>query len=147
MKWLQSGTFAALTAATCVVGASEISAQEGTDTLEATLSGGEVVGGGDQDGRGTVSLRVSRDRDRLCYDLKVSGIEGATAARIHRSPVGREGPPVLTLAAPTRGASSDCLDAGRDLVTDLRTNPGDYYLSVYNPDFPRGAVRGQLRGS
>jgi hypothetical protein len=145
MKWLRSGSLAALTVTVAFLSTpAPIHAQEGTDTLVAALSGDAVVGGGDEDGQGTAALRLSADMLRLCYDLSVSDIADATAAHIHRGEAGRDGPPVITLSAPREGASSDCIDVAADVVRELLASPEGFYVNVHNPDFPGGAIRGQL---
>lgn len=122
-------------------------AQEGTDTLSASLDGRAVVGGGDEDGTGTALLRLDVDMTRLCYELQVTDIANPTAAHIHRAPAGRDGPPVITLSAPTGGASTGCVDVDASLLDELRRDPSAFYVNVHNPDFPDGAIRGQLSGS
>jgi hypothetical protein len=84
---------------------------------------------------------------RLCYDLSVSGITDATAAHVHRGGAGRNGPPAITLSAPREGTASDCIDVGADVIAELLANPAQFYVNVHNPDFPGGAIRGQLGGS
>jgi hypothetical protein len=148
MTWLRSGTPAALTVVIALVSTpAGVHAQEGTDTLTATLSGAAVVGGGDEDGRGAIALRLSANMTRLCYDLSVSDIADATAAHIHRGAAGSNGPPVITLSAPREGASSDCIDIGAEVGAELHSSPEAFYVNVHNPDFPGGAVRGQVEGS
>lgn len=137
----------AVVASAALLAAPPLHAQEGTDTLTANLSGGVVTGGGDEDGTGTTTIRLSADMIRLCYDLSVSGIADATAAHIHRGGAGSNGPPVVTLSAPRGGTASDCIDVGADIVMELLADPASFYVNVHNPDFPGGAIRGQLGGS
>lgn len=97
----------------------------------------------------------------LCYNLQVkriSGLElapgGGRAAHIHKGKLGENGPVVANLAWPQDGQAADCLDArlrpgqfpmGDSVVADILANPADYYVNVHNPEFPSGAIRGQLR--
>jgi hypothetical protein len=40
---------------------------------------------------------------------------------------------------------SDCIEGlDRTLVADIMRSPRDYYVNVHNPEFPDGAIRGQL---
>lgn len=133
-----------LTAAGLLALAPNLFAQEPADTLRATLSGETVVGGGDQDGRGLAIFEVDPGADRLCYEIQVSNITEATATHVHRGTAGQNGPPVLTLSAPRGGSSADCADVDGGLVDELLQNPAGFYVNVHNPDFPGGAVRGQL---
>lgn len=148
MNWLRPRTLAPLTATLAfLASAPSVRAQDETKTLTATLSGDPVVGGGDEDGSGTITLRLSPDLVRLCYELSVSDIADATAAHIHRGAAGSNGPPAITLSAPTDGTASDCIDVNAEVVGELLANPEAFYVNVHNPDFPGGAIRGQLEGS
>ncbi|HZD03900.1 MAG TPA: CHRD domain-containing protein [Longimicrobiales bacterium] len=140
------GLLPALTLACLLATASAAHAQEGADTLAATLDGSAVVGGGDDNGSGTAVVWLDVDMTRVCYDLQVDGITEATAAHIHQAPAGQDGPPVITLSAPTGGASTGCANVDAALIDELRRDPSAFYVNVHNPDFPGGAIRGQLSG-
>ena len=128
--------------------------------LEANLDGrSEVATGasdrrlvGDPDGRGEAYVfGVDGDATTLCYVLTVSKLSGATAAHIHEGAAGQNGPVVVNLAAPADGNAADCLTEGEagkfvgdQTVADILENPQDYYVNVHNPEFPGGAIRGQL---
>lgn len=131
---------AALALAGLVAGASPAGAV--TRTFTTPLTGAEEVPIGDLDGSGVARFTVDTDRNRICYVIRVSGIEPAFAAHIHRAPRGEPGPVVVPLASPTRGRSSGCVtDADADAIA---ANPANYYVNVHNQPFPGGAVRGQL---
>lgn len=103
------------------------------------------VGLGDPDGSGTAELLIDARRGRFCYMLTVEGIEPARLAHIHKSPVGQAGGPIVVhLEAPTDGDSEGCQAIEPALARSLLDNPADYYVNVHNPEFPAGAVRGQL---
>ena len=128
--------------------------------LEATLDGrSEVATGagdrglvGDPNGRGEAYVfGIDGDPTTLCYVLTVSKLSGATAAHIHEGAAGENGPVVVNLAAPADGNAADCLTEGEagkfvgdQTVAEILANPEDYYVNVHNPEFPGGAVRGQL---
>ena len=128
--------------------------------LEATLDGrSEVATGagdrglvGDPNGRGEAYVfGIDGDPTTLCYVLTVSKLSGATAAHIHEGAAGENGPVVVNLAAPADGNAADCLTEGEagkfvgdQTVADILAHPEDYYVNVHNPEFPGGAVRGQL---
>ena len=136
------------------------SAGHTNDVLEATLDGrSEVATGaennrivGDPNGKGEAYVfGIDGDATTLCYVLTVDKIAPAEAAHIHEGAKGENGPVVVNLAAPADGNAADCLtegEAGKGLtpgkVLEILENPEDYYVNVHNPEFPGGALRGQL---
>ena len=138
-----------LAAAIPVVGLfayANIAAAHGPERLNTELLGrNEVPGLGDPDGRGRARIFEVRDADTLCYLIKVSGIEPATAAHIHEGATDVAGPVVVKLKPPTSGSVRGCV-SGLDeaLVAEIFADPAEYYVNVHNVPFPGGAVRGQL---
>jgi hypothetical protein len=102
-------------------------------------------GAGDRNGGGSFSA-VIKGRT-LCYGLAVRDIQDPIAAHIHRGDRNTNGPIVVPLTQPEAGnpgASSDCTTLNRNLIRQIRRNPGRFYVNVHTPDFQDGAVRGQL---
>ena len=72
------------------------------------------------------------------------------AAHIHEAPAGDFGDIVVPLFEGaefdgTHEFSGCVFDINRGLIKDIRQHPDDYYVNVHStPDFPNGAVRGQL---
>jgi aldose sugar dehydrogenase len=113
--------------------------------LSAELTGDqEVPGPGDPDGTGKATFWLNPGEGRICFNLNVSGIEPATAAHIHRGIAGVSGPVVVSLTAPTSGASSGCTSATAAVIGEIRSNPAGFYTNVHNTPFQDGAIRGQL---
>lgn len=113
--------------------------------LSAYLLGvNEVPVPGDPDGEGWAELRLNQGQGTISYVLHVTGIANATAAHIHRGVAGVPGPVVVPLTAPAGGVSSGVAIADKDLIKDIRQNPGNYYVNVHNAVYPGGALRGQL---
>lgn len=121
-------------------------AQDDGRKLFATMTGAaEVPGPGDTDGSGTVNIVLNQGQGEVCFALAVSNIAPATAAHIHEGAVGVAGGPVVTLAPPpTGGSSNGCVTADKELIKTIRQNPENYYVNVHNTEFPDGAIRGQL---
>lgn len=107
----------------------------------------EVPGPGDQDGNGTVELRVSPSSGSVCWNLYARAIEPATAAHIHQGVAGSAGPPVVTLTTPdANGRSQGCAQVDQQLARHMVMAAQDFYVNVHNAAHPAGAIRGQLRG-
>jgi hypothetical protein len=114
---------------------------------------------GDANGTGSAYVfGVDGDPTTLCYVLEVSDLQlvpvgDGMAAHIHEGAVGENGPVVAALAGPEDGNAGDCLTEGEEgkfptgeagIVQRILTNPDNFYINVHNPDFPNGAIRGQL---
>jgi hypothetical protein len=72
------------------------------------------------------------------------------AAHIHEGARGENGPVVAALAGPEDGSAADCLTEGEEgkfptgeagIVQRILNN---FYINVHNPEYPNGAIRGQL---
>ena len=135
-----AATLGALTAAT--------SGAAGGRPFSTTLTGAaEVAGPGDADGTGTARLRLNSGQRTVCFTVTVRNIEAPTAAHIHEAPAGSAGPIVVPLFNTPSGSPatiSGCVTSSRAQIKEIRQNPGAYYVNVHNPQFPEGAIRGQL---
>lgn len=137
------------------------------EVLEAELDGREEVGDdlskrlvGDPDGKGEAYVfGIDGDPTTLCYVLTVEKIQlvpvgQGMAAHIHEGARDSNGPVVAVLAGPEDGNAGDCLTEGEagkfptdemGIVTRILQNPENFYINVHNPNFPKGAIRGQLK--
>jgi hypothetical protein len=116
------------------------------DPMTTTLSGSaEVPGPGSPDGTGQAMVTIDPAQATVCYDLTVTLAPPAAAAHIHRGAADASGPVVVPFDAPSSGSSSGCVQ-GVDaaLIADIMQSPAGFYVNVHNPDFPQGAIRGQL---
>ena len=109
----------------------------------------EAPGPGDPDATGQADFRLNQGQERVCFDLSWENIDGTVvAAHIHEAPVGVPGDIVVPLFAGMFAGTdsvSDCVDAERSLVKDIRKDPSAYYVNVHStPGFEAGAIRGQL---
>jgi hypothetical protein len=110
----------------------------------ARLDGDAEVGGGDPNGSGTASVKTRGTE--VCYDLKWSGVD-VTMAHIHKGAAGANGDVVVNFFAyesPLDASSkSGCVTAKEAVVKGLASSPGNYYVNLHSPEYPKGAVRGQ----
>ena len=109
--------------------------------LQATLAGSADS---DADGTGSATVTIDPAKSEVCYTLKVSGIEPATMAHIHKGAAGVSGPVAVPLDAPTSGTAQGCKPAAAEVIAAIEASPADYYVNVHNATFPKGAIRGQL---
>ncbi|OYW44399.1 MAG: hypothetical protein B7Z08_05945 [Sphingomonadales bacterium 32-68-7] len=98
------------------------------------------------EGQGSATVVVNPPEGTACYLVNVTHLTDVTAAHIHRGAAGAEGPPVVTLTAPTEGSAGGCATVAADLAQALLASPGDYYVNVHTRAQPNGAIRGQLSG-
>ncbi len=96
-------------------------------------------------GSGQATVTIDDERNAVCYDLTVTLNPPANAAHIHRGAAGASGPVVVPFDAPSGGSASGCReDVDPALVREILDNPAGFYVNVHNPQFPAGALRGQL---
>lgn len=120
-----------------------LAAQAAPVKLGATLNGANEPGGGDADGTGAFNAEVDADAGDFCYSLTVARTQKPTAAHVHTGAAGVNGAPVITVEI--TGANDDmCIAVEPDVLKAILGNPAGYYVNVHTPDFPAGAVRGQL---
>ncbi|MGH9226049.1 MAG: CHRD domain-containing protein [Acidimicrobiales bacterium] len=114
--------------------------------LWAQLSGANAVPPpGDPDGFGYGAFTVDDTTNQVCAAIVVRNIQPSNAAHVHIGIAGQTGGPAVHFAAPTPGWSYSCGAASQAVIDGLLSNPGGYYLNVHNAEYPRGAIRGQLR--
>lgn len=130
--------------------------------LSTHLSTDNLVGTeGDPDGNGHAHVfGIDGDPTTLCYVIQVEGIQmvpvgEGMAAHIHEGPADGNGSPVAMLAGPQDGDAADCLTEGEEgkfptgesgIVKRILENPSNFYINIHNPEYPNGAIRGQLMG-
>ena len=114
-------------------------------TLTADLTGAHVPSGGDADGTGRFAGALDVETGDVCFTLSTMQITAPTAAHIHEGAAGVDGKPVVTLTV-TGPEDDSCVAAEPDLLKAIVAQPGNYYVNVHTTDYPKGAVRGQLKG-
>jgi hypothetical protein len=126
-------------------------ADDGGRPLSTTLTGAEEAPGpGDPNATGQADLRLNQGQNEVCFDISWADIDGTVfAGHIHVAPAGAPGPIVVTLFtglfAGTDSVSGCAQDVDAELIKAIRQDPTAYYVNVHSrPNFPGGAVRGQL---
>ena len=115
--------------------------------FRATLNGDNLLPAGDTDGWGRVNIDLDDTLNQVCADIEVRSLGDVTAVQVMRGEPG-EGSPVVNLDTPDDdNDEDDCDTVGDELVDQIRTNPGDFYVEVRTSDFPHGAIRGLLAPS
>lgn len=122
---------------------------EGGD-FELSLSGDEEVCDGDTcggDGSGSATITINSDRNEVCYEISLDGVEGATAAHIHAAPEGEAGDVVVDLEYEGDDEGGDkCVDGiDESVLEEISEEPERHYLNVHSDEYPDGAVRAQLQ--
>jgi len=117
-----------------------------SERYTAYLGGGSIAPGqkGHLYGSGFADFWVGKPPLLFCYRLRTDKVGTVTSAHLHRAPEFSIGLPVLDLDAPTAGYSHACTRVSRRLMADLRAEPEAFYVDIHTPEFPLGALRGQL---
>ena len=112
-----------------------------TNSLHATLLGKSETPKGDPDGRGTAEIKITGRR--VCWEIKVSGVQTIVAAHIHKGRPGAAGPVVVPFGKVFK--AKGCTTTTAAIAAAIQKTPSAYYVNVHNAKYPGGALRGQLR--
>lgn len=140
---------AVLVATLAVTFSAGIAAASSHTTLSTSLSGSEEVPGpGDKNGKGWVELSIYPN-GTVCYTGKVQAIgREIIGAHIHFASAGMAGGVVVNLdplgADVTGNMASHCVTTSAGTAAAIIATPSAYYVNVHTPDYPGGAIRGQL---
>ncbi len=114
----------------------------------AKLKGKWIVGAKGK-GSGKAEIRSASEITAVCYDIRFKGIGNVTSASIREGDKGENGDVVVELfdgnkrrESPVKGCNMD-VPAGT--IEAIQSHPSSYYVELVNPDFPDGAMRGQMR--
>ena len=126
-------------------------ADDGGRPLSTTLTGAEEAPGpGDANATGQADLALNQGQNEVCFNISWADVDGTVfAGHIHVAPAGVPGPVVVTLFngtfAGTDSVSGCAENVDAELIKAIRHDPSAYYVNVHSrPNFPGGAVRGQL---
>jgi CHRD domain len=126
-------------------------ADDGGRPLSTALTGAEEAPNpGDPNATGQADLTLNQGQNEVCFEISWADVDGEVfAGHIHVGPAGVAGPVVVTLFtgsfAGTDSVSGCVQNVDPELIKAVRQNPTAYYVNVHSrPNFPGGAVRGQL---
>ena len=120
--------------------------------LKSRMTGAQIANddGGAPRGTGQAAISVNRDRGRLCFEIEYSGLGGkATGGFLRHGGPGELSRPAVVLFS-TRAASpvSGCVsNVPAKTLSAIDERPSSHYVDVTTGEYPKGAIRGQLRGS
>jgi len=140
----------ALAAALFALSACETVQQTYTEAISTTytaeLSGANEVHQADPDASGTAEISIADELTRVCWDLNdLQGLGPITGAHIHRGVAGEDGDVVLALAQATEGGWRGCSSDTKWIQRAFDEGIENYYVNVHTAEYPKGAIRGQLR--
>jgi CHRD domain len=128
-------------------------AGKNTVVTTAKLQGkNEVPGPGDRNGKGAVEVSLKAKKKKVCFALELQRLDLVTAGHIHKGTADEAGPIKVTLFEDAQGLEADpgsydgCVKkVKKKLVRKIGKKPEKYYVNVHNPEYPEGAIRGQLK--
>ncbi len=120
--------------------------EQTSTTYTAELKGANEVGPGDRNASGTAEISFADELKRVCWDLNdLAGLAPITGAHIHRGAAGVDGPVVLAMSQATEGGWRGCSNDTAWVQRAFDEGLSNYYVNVHTAEFPKGAIRGQLR--
>lgn len=108
----------------------------------ASMNGKVEVPKGDPKATGKAELKLNAATGKVCWEFKLTGVNGPSAAHIHKGKAGKAGAVVVPLG--TTYKRQGCTTAAKALVSAILASPGAYYVNVHTAKYPAGSVRGQL---
>ena len=96
---------------------------------------------GDPNGRGTAEIKITGRR--VCWEIKVSGVQTIVAAHIHKGRPGAAGPVIVPFGKVFK--AKGCTTTTAAIAAAIQKAPSPYSVNVHNAKYPGGALRGQLR--
>lgn len=116
-----------------------------TELTTRATAASEVPTKGPEGASGAASFSVDTSSGQVCYQATASGLTKLAAAHIHRGASGVAGPIVVPLdQTRINSGSQTCTSVEPTLAAEIAGNPADFYFNVHTPEFPAGAIRGQL---
>lgn len=121
----------------------------GARLFGANLTGAAETPPNDNIGSGRALFALNANATELSYRVSVKDISGISGAHIHRGVAGVSGSVVFPLFT----AASGAFDASHPVSGTIPLSvaqlmaliDNEYYVNVHTPEFPAGALRGQLQ--
>jgi CHRD domain-containing protein len=130
----------ALSAVTVADAAAPVSGKVSAKLTGAT----EVPKKGSPRGSGTAVVKLSTKTKKVCWTLRVKGLDKLLSAHIHQGAPGEQGPVVVPLGSVF--AATGCVEMpNRKAIQAILGRPRDYYVNVHTKRYADGAIRGQLK--
>lgn len=94
--------------------------------------------------QGDAVLRLEKNAIR--FSIVAPGLETVTAAHIHHGASGTYGPMLWEIHSGYKGDAvrGTAADIPPGVITLIARQPSEYYVKLHTPQFPGGAIRGQL---
>ena len=119
------------------------------NTVTAKLTGkDEVPGPGDDDGSGDAALKLKKKKKKIAFNISFEAIQNPVAGHIHKGTKKVAGPikvPLFEDQAGVPSPVSGTVKAKKKLIKKIKNDPNGWYVNLHTPDFPGGAIRGQLK--
>lgn len=137
--------------AVCVALLTAPSALAIEQTFSMFMTGAQgVPSPGDPDGLGLGEITLNDITGQISWNFTYSDIASPTLMHIHgpNGSAGNSAGAFIGLGVSTSGGPGTLIDslahAPLSDISDILSDPSDFYVNIHNGDFPGGAVRGQL---
>ena len=116
-------------------------------SLKVTANGAnEGAGKGSPAGTASGNFIINKTKHTFCYNIKSKGLTGINGVHIHKGAAGVDGAVVVVMDFKKFNMmGNSCVKEPLSVLNAIAASPSKYYFNAHTPDFPAGAVRGQLR--
>jgi len=86
------------------------------------------------------------EKNAIRFSIVAPGLETVTAAHIHHGSSGTYGPMLWEINSGYKGDAirGAALEIPPGVISLIARQPSEYYVKLHTPQFPGGAIRGQL---